>query len=226
MFRQTPNRYFEKLLNNCRKCNINELLGKKSCTVKVIVKDFQDKNYKSNLEISLNSLNNLKYMKQIEHATFKTRIKPKIRQINYLTAHKALETKTFINRRTPRESPLCRFCKTHEETIDHIFWECNNIILIKEAVHTLIKLMIKVDIDIEYLKSSVVNVFHHDRINPQYHPSLNIITSIFRQIIWDSLTIKECDPPQMMNKLIDKISKRIENKEVYNTPHLMLNIIR
>ena len=56
---------------------------------------------------------------------FKTLIAPKIRYFQYRFLHRILGVNSYIYKFKYVNSPLCTFCNTSDETIEHLFWDCD-----------------------------------------------------------------------------------------------------
>ena len=68
-----------------------------------------------------------KECKNIILLAFKCTINTKLQWFQYRIVNKILCTNSFLYKIGKAESSLCTFCGRHEETIVHIFWECENI---------------------------------------------------------------------------------------------------
>lgn len=50
--------------------------------------------------------------------------KSKIQYFQFRFLHRILGTNSLLHRMNLAENPSCTFCENHDETIDHLFWEC------------------------------------------------------------------------------------------------------
>ena len=48
----------------------------------------------------------------------------KIKYFQYRFINRILGTHYYLFRRNMNDNPLCTFCKNNNETIEHLFWEC------------------------------------------------------------------------------------------------------
>ena len=67
---------------------------------------------------------NWKYIFRICH---KTTTDTKIKWFQYRLLYRTLPTNRFLSLRKIKNTSLCDFCNSHEETIPHMFWDCQHV---------------------------------------------------------------------------------------------------
>jgi hypothetical protein len=67
---------------------------------------------------------------------FDCTIDTKLRWFQYRLCHRILGTNYLLNEINKEQSPKCTFCNTEEETLSHLFFDCNKIITLWEELKT------------------------------------------------------------------------------------------
>ena len=83
---------------------------------------------------------------------FKAVENSKIRYFQFRFLHRILGTNTFLHKIGYFDSPLCSFCKLHDETLSHLFYDC---FIVKTFWHEVVAKTLQ-DIDIVNLDKVIV----------------------------------------------------------------------
>ena len=124
----TPNPFLKGILS---KKNLNQFF------YNYVVKPFRvtaPAIEKWELELNLNDTDWV----HIYDSNFRSSCNTKIQNFQYKFLHRAIYTNSRLFKMKIVESEKCTFCKTSEETIDHLFWDCS---ITKKYIHLYLKFL-------------------------------------------------------------------------------------
>ena len=70
---------------------------------------------------------------------FKTTIDTQLQWFQARIIHRILPTRRYLHICKIVDSPVCLFCTNHEESINHLFWECNVVKLFWQELENVLK---------------------------------------------------------------------------------------
>ena len=64
---------------------------------------------------------------KIQYTVFRTTTDVKLRWLQYRISHRIIATNKLLYKINIKDNPFCTFCQLEEETIAHLFFECDHV---------------------------------------------------------------------------------------------------
>lgn len=133
---------------------------------------------------------------------FKTTKQSKLQWLQFQILHRIIPTNDFLHKIKVKESPACSFCKSANETIEHLFADCYCVKEIWESCEEW--LLRKFEMQVTFDKNLILFGKYKERILYKVH---NLLILITKQYIFAS-RYKEV-PKLNFNALENIITNRI-----------------
>ena len=97
--------------------------------------------------------------KKIFSLPFKTTCETKLQWFQYRINHYIIGTNVLLHKINSSSSPLCQFCETENETVEHIFWECEKI---QDLLENFDNILCQNNINLNYSKEQFIFGFYNN----------------------------------------------------------------
>ena len=142
---------------------------------------------------------NSKEWENIYRSPFYTTKNPKLHWLQFRVNHRIIATNNFLTKIGKINNPICYFCETERETLEHLFWECSKT---QHLIEEFKRLTEAYNIIIQFNKTEFILGYYTTRCQSQSMD--NYILLLMKFYIYKSRCSNE---PLSLNRFRDEIKK-------------------